>query len=75
VLPDPVPGTDTLELVSGKGIIDEVLEGAVPEENAVTLLVRESEEPDGSSVAVAEKPVPGRLPVSLFVGVVELLRG
>ncbi|RYC61850.1 hypothetical protein CHU98_g4347 [Xylaria longipes] len=36
---DPVPDTISLELLSGKGAVDGVLEKAVPEENAVTLLV------------------------------------
>ncbi|KAI0542714.1 hypothetical protein GGR58DRAFT_522792 [Xylaria digitata] len=71
---DPVPDTVSLELLSGKGALDETLERAVPEENAVALLVV-SEGPGSDSVAVGEDPVPGRLPVPLFVGIVELPRG
>lgn len=70
---DPVPDPSSLELLSGKGVVDKVLDKVVPE-NAVTLLFGASEEPGDTSVAVDKGPVPGRLPVSLFVGVVELPR-
>ncbi|KAF2969032.1 hypothetical protein GQX73_g4559 [Xylaria multiplex] len=71
---DPVPDTVSLELLSGKGALDEVLERAVPEENPVALFVV-NEGPGSDSVAVEEDPVPGRLPVPPFVGVVELPSG
>lgn len=72
---DPVPGKDVLELLSGKGTVGVVLGRAVPEESAVILLVRASEELEDISVAVVEDSVPGGIAVSLFVGVVELPRG
>ncbi|KAJ2997658.1 hypothetical protein NUW58_g583 [Xylaria curta] len=83
VIPDPalaggrdlVPETVSLELLRGKGTLDEILKNAVPEEVAVTLLVVTSEEPSGGWVEVKEYPVLGRLPVPLFVGAVELPRG
>ncbi|RWA14141.1 hypothetical protein EKO27_g959 [Xylaria grammica] len=72
-LDDPVPDMDSLELLSGKGVVDEMLEKIVPEENSIALLAVVSEEPDSSSVAVEEDPVPGRLAVPLLVNVVEVV--
>lgn len=70
---DPVPDPSSLELLSGKGVVDKVLEKDGLE-NAVTVLFGASEEPGGTSVAVGKGPVPERLPVSLSVGAVELPR-
>ncbi|KAI0458514.1 hypothetical protein F5B21DRAFT_512021 [Xylaria acuta] len=75
---DPVPDTVSLELLSGKGVVDGVLEKTVPVENAVTLLVIASEELEALSkdpVMVEGDPVPMILLVSLTPSEVELLKG
>ncbi|KAK5626926.1 hypothetical protein RRF57_002641 [Xylaria bambusicola] len=71
----PVPDTDSLELLSGKGAVGEVLKNGVPDEMAVTLLVVSKDDPGRDSAGVEENPVPDRLPVPLFASVVELPKG
>ncbi|KAI1755844.1 hypothetical protein F4782DRAFT_538273 [Xylaria castorea] len=85
---DPVPDTISLELLSGKGAVGKVLEKAVPEENAVRLLVvaiLDDAAVDPRAVemgALGKDPVMvegGPVPIILLVSPtpseVELLRG
>ncbi|TGJ81591.1 hypothetical protein E0Z10_g7185 [Xylaria hypoxylon] len=83
---DPVPDTDSLELLNGKGTVDEVLEIGRPEENAVTLLVVGALDDDiyprvverealGKDSVIVGDSVPGRVVVPLTPCEVELLGG
>ncbi|KAI1278861.1 hypothetical protein F5Y07DRAFT_406540 [Xylaria sp. FL0933] len=88
---EPVPVADSLELLSGNGAVEEILEKGVPEDDTVTLLVVASEEPGSGALddigdpgvvdreAPDEEPViVGRGPVPMVVPLtpeVELLGG